>query len=1452
MDKTFKEILTDIKCGKLASPAFTEDDLAKVKACIPEPIAQPTKEVKVTVPSESSCVNDGLIQVKKILTEQLSKQDVVVELGTIKGKVEEALDHYKVISNYYKARVEFFTSTISTVEPLTSQYLYWTDEYDRTKAIEDKIIEDYNSTFQSFDYVNYGIKLVVSLTDSQFKTITTYNSTVLSNLITQTYFNYIVNTPIYLKYYTARKNRILAEERQLLSKQGAANALSQSIQNYPALSDSSTVESTLNSLTSKISGQLIPIFSDTESSLTGGLIAPARTAVFSMRLIDLDFTKLTVPKLLENGETSQVEKTLVIRNSPYLKNSPFSNSVATSCQSIPFEQYKQNRDYDFISGALYNLTASGYRGLYKKLANPISNLYTPEERGLTVDPTKIDPLIKDVENAPVSLKEGDITFYISSQEAYSTFYDTANKSLPDRIKKEKEQVFPAEIAPTLTSLSTIAKREVADFFRRTTDASIKLARPTSYRAGASTVYTQGVFKYSTLDTVISQRLAYYQKAYDEAALKIQACQKDIANLDLLIKENSMDPKVLEVKISKIKCFSEAAKSKAVAKDCEAETLAKLGKDPLFIRTLNGNDSKLPDMNNPCYWKEFAKALNKVSLLPIPDLSSPLFRYYPINNIIPTPLGIVMIPIPQKWTPLFSLSTPLGTIVTFITMPVVIVGIPLPSVYVLYIAPDGRKYMLVAPNIPFLLIPGGSKVGFEVDNSPASQNPLGINPTDPFKGQLTKGSLSIPITISAKASKAIRVATVAAAVALGKGIDIKNGAGAVLGQIDPVTYLAKYTGLSEKLADALDMEASNDFTKQVNEFKRSINKQFDRLGEIQITAITKLKEKTRNERDSQVKGAESEENLAKKRETKKKARSLDPITLQSKIDGVLEDFNKYIDKIKLGTISFPNDPTKLNPPLPNAVSAMQPIVEQAAKGELNLDLDSVNFIAKIKRMAAQVDTSKLKSKKSFNLNKQEDIVEFKKAIKEYTKEAMDYLQGVKSPADDIDPNLSDEEKARIKKAADLRKARLKSALAFTSLSIVSPSLKLFDPFAPCCSTEETSLELPASPQILAAIAIFNALLDAVLSGLTVESLKALLGDSLSNIGISSITSLFDSILSAFPPIVLPNKADLVAISQAMLIPVLTALHVPQAPNPLGLPFPIQVSIPLDALIKPLLKSAIAYLLELILRMLADAGNLLTSGAGSAASTTVGEILQLIPCGNSQTATVTTTAASKFVTITLPNGFKLKLPKIPMIPLDIVSYFSLLTSTDLVELIRSLINTAIDGILQPVKSIVEPILGLTKSLKDLSFNIIESANPYILPIKLIIMALQLQIPNSTKVRLTNLDAMDLIKAAYIPVITATEPVVKEIAYLGAIISCSFLSKPGVQLARVASSPFFNQDDLPPWERLTHKNPLFAIFLDELAWRSSLLSTGTLIFQSKMPGLYPTTWAPSIFVDPGIHTI
>jgi hypothetical protein len=119
LNVTFKSLINDIKCGKLASPVFTDADLANVKACLPEPVAPVAKEVKIPMPADNgNCINQGVEDVKAILINQMAKQATTIEIAVVKGRVQEALDHYTVISEYYKERLDFFNSTISNVEPL--------------------------------------------------------------------------------------------------------------------------------------------------------------------------------------------------------------------------------------------------------------------------------------------------------------------------------------------------------------------------------------------------------------------------------------------------------------------------------------------------------------------------------------------------------------------------------------------------------------------------------------------------------------------------------------------------------------------------------------------------------------------------------------------------------------------------------------------------------------------------------------------------------------------------------------------------------------------------------------------------------------------------------------------------------------------------------------------------------------------------------------------------------------------------------------------------------------------------------------------------------------------------------------------------------------------------------------------------------------------------------------
>ena len=1449
----FKDLLNQISCGDARSVVFTQSDLDDVKACIPEPVSPISIDKTISVADQTSCINDGIDKIKAIYVDQASKQSTLIELCTVKAKVQEALDHYKFIRVHFNARVKFFNDTVSTVEPFTSQYLYWNDESVRLRSIEDSISSSYlndlnNRTISLYEYDAF--QAIATSSDEQFGQILSDFSNVSNFLPSDRsgylYVNAILNSGVFLSYYNARKPRIVADTDSLVAKDGATKALASKISDVPQLNSVETqAQLDLLSITSKFSGQLIPHFSKTEEAF-GKIIVPARTAAYGTRIIGLSSIEITVPQFKSDGTVNFTKKTIDPSNNQYVTLGCFGKTLGEYTDSV-LPESSSISDYSKLTGDLYNGSGGGYVGLYKKLQNPIETLYTLDERGLSVDQANVDPILKSVKDAPITVKQGDLVLYISSQGKYTDFYQTLQSTLSARTANEIDVVFPTVISSCAKALESFAISEVADQFRRIDGMQLKLARPVSYVASQSSVYSQGKFTYDKVDTILSSDLMYYTQALSQLDSVISNCNSTISNLSDLISQNQMDEKVMTSKISQISCFDQAFKVSPTSSDCESKTSAKLGIDPLILRTMDGNDATMPDLTSSCYWKEFAKSLNKIAILPIPDTNSPIFRYYPVNNLIPTPAGITLVTLPQVWTPLFVLPTALGTLVTFLTMPIAVVGIPLPSIYSMFLSPDGNKYMLFAPNVPILYSnPFGIKYGFKPDFGTAVNPATGLN--GPYSGNPVKGALSVPLSVKANSTKAARLAKVAADLAIGKTPTITSRNGTTIGAIDPTSYLAKYISLEERAANGADRDVSKSFDKQISKFKRNINRQLDRLGPMSISSITGMKDSTRTSREDSVTSAESIEDSKARRLAKIAARKLDPIKLDSKISGVLSDFERYIDKIKLGTIRFPDDPTVINPKLPGVITGAAELLEQATKGGTKVDGDSSSLTKKIRRLAGSINTNDLSTKrKSFDLNKSSDLIEFKGALKNYLLLCVDHLQGNKSNQDTVNPNLSEKEKIAIANSNNLRKKRLTKALAFTSLSLTNPSLKLFSPGAPCCPADEEKIDLSLSPQVKAAISVLISLFDAYLEGLTLDVLRQSLGDSVSNVGLSTISAMFNSIIGLMPDISLPSKPNLISIVEAIFVPIVTALTIPQSINPLGLPFPTQIVIPLDALIKPLLKAAVAYLLELVLRLLSDAGGMLTS-TQTMGSPTFDQIVKSIPCGNSEFALVQTSTGSNTVTVTLPNGFVLKLPKIPTIPLDLIEYFVLLTSTDLVELIRSLIMSAIDGILLPLKEIIDPILNLVGSLKDLSFTVLEAANPFILPIKLIMMAIQLKVPSSTKIKIANFDAIDAIRAAYIPLTTAIEPVLRETSYLATVILCALGGSDGVELARVAANPFFNQDDLPPWERLTQTNPLFAIFLDEIAWRSSLTSTGTLLFQTKMPGLYPTAWSPSIFVDQG----
>lgn len=1590
----FKELLKQVSCNNIPGVGFTQEDLDRVKACVDKVEPTKTEDFNPVInfdqeqTAQVNCISEGNDALQRIIKEEQQKLPTAIRYSALKGKVQELRDNADIVRIYFQERYDLISQTLNATEPLAAEYIYWQKEYTRITAL----VNTKHQTLKS-STLSTTVKALVNLINTN-ATVNIETASVRTNLTNlRTDFDNVYQISINLgansteatvyknlkatlaesdeliEYINLVKAKVTALNSQSVSKAAAIAAQADQLKDLPQLPPIATAAKDLiQKEFSKISRQLSVNF-NTSGTSTEKPTVPLKTTGVNFRLIDKENTVIKVVqfnqdgsvKLDSEGNSIQVDETVKINASPVLTKNVFEDRVGFSVEGIslyipgrPTNPPKADSSYDDLTGLLYNgISGNPYPGLYRKLLKPLQLLFTLEERGLTVDSNLIDPIFKDVNDAPKSLEEDSIVYYIKNQATYEAFYETLQVQYPLKVEKERSEVYPAVIKPATDSLKALARREAADIIRRISDSPLKIARPTTYTSAVASnqLFSQGIFTYDTVDSFLSEELLYQKKARDKITELIEDCDAELERLSQLIKENSMDEDILRSKILSIPCFNRAGSAttssnstgadgdgaQAGQPDCEAETRKKLATDPLYIRTLLGTESTLPDITSQCYWKEFAKALNKVCLLPFPDLSSvfpnnSVFRYWPINCIIPNPAGLILLPIPPRWKPLFTLPTPLGTLVCFLTMPVAPIGIPLPSVYLFFFGIDGSKYLAFAPNFPILYAPFDNlRFGFDIDNSAASINPLGLVPTNPYKGQPIKGSLTVPLSITALGDKAARLTALAAMIATGN-LTISNIAGQVLPvNVTLPNLLNDVLSESEMMLAMLNAAPSNDFKRQMVEFKKTMNRQLDKLGEMQTSAITSIKAKITEARRKAEDLAYKEKDPTKRRKNSKKARNLNPLTLPEKIDATIQTVNEYFSNIKFGTIRYPKDPTKFNPELPAAITAILDIIEMASRGDFNIDLSATSLNQQLIRVIRKIDLKKLSDKLQFDLSKSEDFTAFKEALKSLATQVVGFLKG--EPFNpNVDEAKDDEEAELIAESARAIQDTLKKALAITALSLATPiSINIFDLTKKCCEVQSQELFSGLPIPLLLAFTLILSLMDALIDGLDPSSIINLIDSATGVIGIQDLGAILENLILSLPTVPIPDPASLKAMAISLMVPLLSIISLPKAPTPLHIPI-VPVVIPLDPILKPLMISALGAIIEAIFRLLEQALDALKNreSAEAAQSSTNGTTSQTsqtsyststpnsntqsgggpfagntergqrvlkevfsTACGDGITATlsletrnaytaavnsaksanaepmdtigtITTTSTGTAagaatanttaeISVSLPNGLNFKLPKIPFIALDIVGYFYLLTSSDLIELIRSIINGLFDKIIEPITQIVTLVSTIATSIRTFSYTSIEAAIPQISIIKLILMAIDAIIPPGFKFRPINIDAMKIIQAVAIPVLSFSEPVLKEIAWIGSLALCAVSSVTNlystVSIARLFH-PIMNQDDLPPWERLTHKNPLFSIFLDEIAWRGSIYSTGSLIFQTKTPAFLPySPIFPIVHVSPHI---
>jgi len=1585
-DQLFKELLNQVKCDIAPGIGFSKEDLDRLKACVDgaKPIETDQFDPIFSFDTaQTDCIPNAVEELKKIVLGDQKNLSKAVRFSLLRAKVQELRDNLEPVKDYFTARYDLFYRVITATSPFTAQYIYYGDEYTRlsnelksfynekinnlpvigvgstftanaaTLLISDLLISlselDNQNTVRSLISKLEGVisRTVTNSNTNQLTQITTISISNINEIIKQARVsnvtipavieNRINQSPNNIsridQLITIIKAKALAFDRQEFAKESAYRVVNQRFQGINNLNEyDEPAKSEIQTQFSKISSQLLVEFSSTGVS-TQGLVAPPRAAGFKFRLIDLDATSLKLNEVAPDGRSAvEINEALPIKNSPLLKNKVFTAKstgfsvigISGFKPGLPSNPPQAESDYAVLTGLLYNgIQGNSYPGLYKKITKPLSLLYTLQDRGLTLSADQIDPIIKDIKDAPTSIKEDEITLYIKNQATYEKFYETLDETFPKKLRKEREVIYPKAITSYTDQIKQLARREAATFARTFEEFPLKLARPTSFVQTNSQIFTNGTHTYSSVDSQISSRLLYYFTSKKEIESLIKNCEAELKVLDSQIKKNSIDPDAIQRKISSIPCFKKAADATAASNrstadsdpnegikpiilkltpatakvgsnqlsvtitgdnyvrgsvvnwdgapittqfisstsliitvsagllanigsasvnitnpaipgksgsqisnsvifsitqtgevgpsdgndgggadpaqgpGCEQKTRQQLGKDPLYLRTLSGTDSSLPDLTSQCYWKEFAKALNKVCLLPFPDLTGSIgFRYWPINCIIPAGPALVLLPIPPVWRSLFVLPTPLGTLVLFLTLPIAPIGIPLPSIYLLYIGIDGQKYMAFATNPPLLYAPpSNTKIGFETDNSGLSSNPanvLGLHPTNSYKGQPIKGAFNTSLALAVATAKSKRLAQVAAAVASGQVV-VKNGAGKILPiDISASTLASEYLSEPEMILQAVK-PPSGEFKKQMISFKAQINKQLDKLGEMQTNSIASLRQKIVNARAAAEAAANRETDPSSRRKKRQQARNLNPLTLPEKIDALAKSFNDHIDNIKFGTFKYPKDPSKFNPELPSVLTAILDIVEMASVGDLKVEASAVSLNSQINKVLSKISVSSSSVKDRFDLSKAEDISEFKNALKKHIGSAIDYLSGKKVSfdlGDAVDPQVREEARAS---NAEIQK-KLTSALALSAFALATPiSLNIFDFGKKCCDVAKAAPP-GLSPDILIAFSVLKSLIGELIGALDISSILASLGQSSKIVSISSIPRMLETMLKSLPTIPLPNPANLAILMNAIVAPVLTIISIPKSPTPFHLPI-IPIVIPMDAILKPIIKTTITALLNAALT-----GSQIASFAG-------------------------------------PN---------------LIEDFDKLTGNDVVELVRGLINQTFDSIIEPITTIITIVEAITLSIRTFSFTSIESSIFPLNLMKLALMALDYIIPPQIKTKVLNVEAMTLVQETVIKGLEVAEPVLKNIAWIGSLALCSLGTVTGytsVKIARVFN-PIMNQDDLPPWERLTHKNPLFAIFLDEIAWRGSIYSTGSLIFQTKAPAVLPyTPIFPIVHMSPHI---
>ena len=856
------------------------------------------------------------------------------------------------------------------------------------------------------------------------------------------------------------------------------------------------------------------------------------------------------------------------------------------------------------------------------------------------------------------------------------------------------------------------------------------------------------------------------EANDRFAKKLIDLDEEIKRIEIKVKELKPDPDKIKVKLKELneECFGDIDKE---VDECD-DVKQKLGSDT-FFDTITEGDGSMPNFTQMCYWVEFAKLATMFGLIPMPNQNPTELRYWPVGLIIPTPAKLIKIPLPIIWIPLVVISTPMGVLVLFLTINGLFI-----SPILFFLSSSGYKQHLIT-------VRGSSeKFGF-----------------DQFDDSV-KTTIKIPINITAAAEKIKRLSLpnplnskelqeIAQFKEKLKNPDIANIEARkkkIEKEIEERKIAAenRIKGDAEKAMEVLDKKET--LVDALKDAKKSIMKRIDDLGNPSTTAIDKLKEKSyeiKQELQQRKLKAMEDGNTEEVKKINKLLKG-DGIDFNDKIKAFTDDLTEYFDKIKLPKIVIPKDEAKIDPK-PNAIDGIKKQVT-----ELTSNLQT-QFVPPDFSKAKQILSLNLAKHKDFlediEINGSINLNEGKDKLVDAVNKMLDNLVNAcvgkgkngKPPTDDdigkdqqaqnkimeLEENKSKLE-AQIKKlkkseedASNSFDLNLNAASITKNLDMISKlgAIKVdLNPFAPCCKKEDFSIDLGAIGPALAILFMAKNLIKSKIESMSIPELKSLFGGkpeiSVRDLRLGILTTITTSIPDSLE-VPIPN-IDFSKIAMAFG-GLTSALSLPQSsfPAPMkALSFPKQLTLDLNILKAPLTKALPSFL---------------EGGMG-----------------------------------------------LPSIPQDFNNDLMTINSRDIKAMIKSFVGDNIDSLEEKLKTPYK-LVEIAKSAKGIDLNVLENAvfnvPPYGKVSEVLFITkglIKMNLPNSlgySNVDLAALKpALALLKPLLLPIVSS--PVAS------VLVAAAGMAEQLDLIRKI--HPILNEDDIPPWERLSLSNLLFLVFLDE----------------------------------------